>query len=231
MEKETLIRPSLLSSDFTDLKKDLRSLTALKITHCHFDVMDGTFVDNISFGEPFFKSVNDKYSKKITFDVHLMTEDPLRQARQFALLGAKEISFHYEALHNKYRKYRKLRKDFPDVKFGLAFSPETDVSLVIGLASMFDFFLVMSVVPGKGGQSYIPGSENKVKRLDQIRKMNKLNFQIGVDGGLNEITGPLCYQNGADFLVMGSYFFHAPDRKKALDDVHLAINKGGLSHE
>lgn len=226
MEKETLIRPSLLSADFTNLNKDLRTLIALKITHCHFDVMDGTFVNNISFGEPLFKSVNDRYGKKITFDVHLMTLSPLRQAKQFALLGAKEISFHYEAMHNHFNQVKRLKKQFPNVKFGLAVSPETDISFVLGLTNLFDYFLIMSVIPGKGGQSFIPGSELKVKRLAEVRKMNNLHFEIGVDGGLNDITGPLCYQNGADFLVMGSYFFKAPDRALALEKVHKNLALG-----
>jgi ribulose-phosphate 3-epimerase len=220
MEKETVIRPSLLSADFTDLERDLSEMVTLGITHCHFDVMDGTFVENISFGEPLFKSLSSRYQNALTFDVHLMTVSPLRQTEQFYAVGAREISFHYEALSGDDLETAKtLKKEYPDLKLGLAVSPETDISLVLGLTNTFDDFLIMSVVPGKGGQSYIPGSEKKIARLAQVRKLNHLRFLIGVDGGINDVTGPLCYEAGADYLVCGSYYFKSPDRRKALDAI------------
>jgi ribulose-phosphate 3-epimerase len=217
METEKIIRPSLLSSNFLALGKDLDQIKSLGITHCHFDVMDGTFVPGISFGEPLFKAVQEAYGKDIVFDVHLMTRDPLRQFSYYADLGAKEISFHYEALTPEdLEKVKSLRQSYPDVQIGLAISPETDVSLILGLANSFDFFLVMSVVPGKGGQGFIEGSETKIARLAATRNMNHLSFKIGVDGGINEKTAYRCYQAGADYLVCGSYYFKASDKAAVL---------------
>jgi ribulose-phosphate 3-epimerase len=221
MEKETLIRPSLLSADFAALGKDISEMIDLGIESCHFDVMDGSFVSDISFGEPIFKALQVAYGDRIRFDVHLMTVDPLRQARAFASLGAREISLHYETLpHISLEAIKAFQEEFPQVSLGLAFSPETDVSRVLGLASLFRFFLVMSVVPGKGGQSFIEGSEKKIQRLCEMRATNHLSFQIGVDGGINETTGPLCVKAGADFLVMGSAYFGASSRKEALALLH-----------
>ncbi|MFA6829925.1 MAG: ribulose-phosphate 3-epimerase [Bacilli bacterium] len=224
MEKENLIRPSLLSADFLHLSRDLNEMKKLGISHCHYDVMDGTFVSSVSFGEPLFSQVNAKYGKYITFDVHLMTISPLRQFRQYALIGAKEISFHYEAISNDdLAKIPELRKEFPEVKIGLAISPETDVSLILGIANMFDFFLIMSVVPGKGGQGFIQGSENKIRRLVQARQLNHFNYTIGVDGGINEQTALKCYEAGADFMVCGSYYFKSKDRQSILDGINHTL--------
>jgi ribulose-phosphate 3-epimerase len=222
MEKETLIRPSLLSADFAALGKDISEMIDLGIESCHFDVMDGNFVSDISFGEPVFKALQIAYGDKIHFDVHLMTVDPLRHARAFAKLGAKEISLHYETLPD-IDAIKAFQKEFPQVSLGLAFSPETDVSRVIGLASLFRFFLVMSVVPGKGGQSFIKGSEKKIQRLREVRAVNNSSFQIGVDGGINAVTGEICVKAGADFLVMGSAYFEASSRENMLALVHLCL--------
>lgn len=217
MEKNETIRPSLLSGDFTHLAKDVKEMISLGIKDCHFDVMDGSFVKSISFGEPIFKALNTKFGKKISFDVHLMTLHPIRQMEQYAFLGAKEISIHYEALKGDVMKQvEKFRKKFPDVRIGLAFNPATDVSLVLPFGNLFDYFLVMSVVPGKGGQPFIEGSEEKIARLSEMRKQNHLSFKIMVDGGINENNAALCYKSGADYLVCGSYYFKCNDKKEML---------------
>ncbi|MFA6587113.1 MAG: ribulose-phosphate 3-epimerase [Bacilli bacterium] len=227
MEEESRIRPSLLSADFLVLDKELDQILSLGIQGAHYDVMDGTFVDSISFGEPILKCILSKYKDLLDIDVHLMTVDPLRQARRYAELGARKISFHKEVYKKKrdYGKFQDLRKDFPQVRFGLAFNPSTDVETLYEDLSDFDFFLVMSVVPGKGGQAYIPGSEKKIHTLDQMRKEKNLTYTIEVDGGINAKTGALSVNNGADYLVAGSYYFHAPDRKKALVDFHKELGR------
>lgn len=223
MEKETIVRPSLLAADFLHLDRDLKKMKSLGITHCHFDVMDGTFVPALSFGDSLFTPLHKKYGKQITFDVHLMTIDPLTKARTFASLGAREICFHYEAMNGMWNKVQSLREEFPSVLWGLAISPKTDVSLILGLYQYFDYFLVMTVEPGKGGQSYISGMEEKVFRLSQMRQMNALSFKIGVDGGINLETGKLCYQNGADFLVCGSSYFKSEDKEAFLAKMHESL--------
>lgn len=220
MEKEDLVRPSLLSADFNCLDKDLQEIVSLNITHVHYDVMDGSFVDNISFGEPVFKKVNDKYKDNIIFDVHLMVVNPLKQVRLFAAIGVKEICFHYEAFNNDIEGLKEIRKEYPKLKIGIAFSPYTKVEEIYSLLPLFDYVLVMSVVPGKGGQKYIEGSEDKVHALYQYKKDHNLNYSIGVDGGINSDTGKLCVNNGADFLVAGAYYFNSKNKKDVITSIH-----------
>ncbi len=220
MEKENLIRPSLLSADFLHLCHDVEAMISLNITHCHFDVMDGTFVKEISFGQPLFRSLKG-YFADIIFDVHLMTENPLFQAESFLSLGAKEVCFHYEVMTlGDIMKIAKLKESYPDSKIGIAISPETKTEEIQTVLPLFDYVLVMSVVPGKGGQPFIEGSETKIAKLAKIRDENKLSYQIGVDGGINDKTAPICIESGADFLVAGSYYFKSDDKKHALDLLH-----------
>lgn len=220
MEKENLIRPSLLSADFLHLSQDVEEMISLGITHCHFDVMDGSFVKEVSFGQPLFRSLK-KYFSDIVFDVHLMTLNPLVQAESFLSLGAEEVCFHYEAMTlGDIMKINQLKEKYPTCKIGIAISPETSVNEILTVLPLFDYVLVMSVVPGKGGQAFIEGSEKKIADLDNIRKEKNLSFFIGVDGGINERTAPLCENGGADFLVAGSYYFKAQDRKRALSSLH-----------
>lgn len=220
MEKENLIRPSLLSADFLHLSNDVDEMISLGITHCHYDVMDGSFVKEVSFGQPLFRSLKGYFSS-IVFDVHLMTENPLSQAESFLSLGAKEVCFHYEAMTLlDIMKIGKLKENYPDCKIGIAISPETSADEVISVLPLFDYVLVMSVVPGKGGQPFIQGSEKKINRLSKIREEKGLSFTIGVDGGINENTASLCVENGADFLVAGSYYFKSSDKKSALSALH-----------
>jgi ribulose-phosphate 3-epimerase len=221
MEKENLVRPSLLSADFNHLGNDIEECISLGISHIHYDVMDGTFVDDISFGEPVFGKVNQAYGNQVTFDVHLMTFTPLKQVELFARIGVKEICFHYEMLTlGDIPRLREVRSKYPELMIGIAFSPETQVEELKDILSFFDYVLVMSVVPGKGGQKFIPGSEDKVAWLNHFRKEANLSYTIGVDGGINEVTGPLCTRNGADFLVAGSYYFKSKDKKACLALLH-----------
>lgn len=220
MEKENLIRPSLLSADFLHLDNEIEEMIENKIDSIHYDVMDGTFVSQISFGEPIFKSLFNKYKDKINFDVHLMTINPLKQVKQFIDIGSRDITFHYEVFDNYENDIVELKKEYPDLKLGIAFSPDTKTSSLFPLLSLFDNVLVMSVVPGKGGQPYIIGSEKKIKELDDYRKEKHLNYKIIVDGGINETTGPLCLNNGCDHLVCGSYYFKKQNRKEAIDEIY-----------
>ena len=220
MEKENLIRPSLLSADFLHLDEDIKEMIDLSITHCHFDVMDGGFVKEISFGQPIFRSLN-KYFSEIIFDVHLMVYEPLKQAESFLELGATEICFHYEALTlGDLPKINALKEKYSDRKIGIAISPETKVDEVLQLLPLFSYVLVMSVVPGKGGQPFIPGSDEKISKLDQYRKEKGLDYLIGVDGGINKDTSKLCLKAGVDFMVAGSYYFKAESKKEALASLH-----------
>lgn len=216
MEKEALIYPSILSADFLHLASSMSAVIKAGIKTIHYDIMDGLFVRDISFGEKLFKVLYDRYHKKLNFDIHLMTEEPYRHIRQLLALGGSDFTFHYENTINKLQEVNKLRDEYPYIKLGIAISPETDVSRILGLANNFDNVLVMSVVPGASGQSFIPQSLEKIKRLALLRKETSASFKIGVDGGINDKTAFPCIEAGADYLVTGSYFFAADDKEAAL---------------
>lgn len=219
MEKKEMIRPSLLSADFRYLGKDIEEMIDLGLTHCHFDVMDGTFVEAVSFGENVFAGIK-AYQDKIIFDVHLMVINPLKQVRRFISIGAKEICFHIEAMNEgDFEEYLSIRKENPDILFGIAISPDTELETIYPLLGSFDYVLVMSVYPGKGGQKFIEGSDTRIKKLDDYRKSESLSYKIGVDGGINDKTAILCRNANVDFMVAGSYYFKATDRNAALESL------------
>lgn len=216
MEKETVIRPSLLSFDFLNLNQDRKERISLNIATCHYDVRDGHFVHDISFGEPLFKRLRKSYPE-IGFDVHLRVTNPLEKARSFAEAGCKDITIHYEARTiGDLPKRKQLKNDFPRLKLGIALSPESKPQEIQDFLSLFDSVLIRSVVPGKGGQSFIEGSEDKIKFLSDFRKEHQLSYLIGVDGGINEKTGPICYENGADYRVAGSAYKKSRNKKETL---------------
>lgn len=224
MEKEErILRPSLLSANFVSLKQDIDEMIELGIKDCHYDVMDGSFVEQISFGEPILKSIFKEYANKIKFDVHLMTLNPYLNVRKFYDIGAREICFHYEVFDKNIEEICKIKKECPDIELGLAFSPETEVEEILPFVHFFSNILVMSVVPGKGGQSYINGSENKILKLYEFRKHNNLDFKIGVDGGINLETAKIVFDNHVDWMVCGSYYFKSSNKNKLLEEFHQAI--------
>lgn len=218
MEKETIIRPSLLSFDFLHLDNDRQERISLGIGKCHFDVRDGHFVHDISFGEPLRRKRRAAY-KDVSFDVHLRVTNPLDKALSFASLGIREITIHAEARTlGDLPKLASLKKEYPLLKRGLALSPETKVEEIRDFLPLFSSVLVMSVVPGKGGQSFLQGSEKKISALSIYRKEKGLSYQIGVDGGIDTATGPLCLRNGADYLIAGSSYKKSQDKKKWLQE-------------
>ena len=212
MEKETIVRPSLLSADFLHLSKDVEEAISLGVSCLHFDVMDGSFVEDISFGEKIFAPLQKTYGDRIAFDVHLMVENPLKHVRRFLELGGKEISVHYEALTlGDLPQIQELKREFPQLRLGLAINPETKPEEIVSLLPLFDMVLVMSVVPGKGGQSFLEGSEKKIAALASYRKEHSFSYKIEVDGGINGETAPRAVEAGATLLVAGSYFFGHDD--------------------
>lgn len=216
MEKETLIRPSLLGSDLLHLSADVEEAISLGIASLHFDVMDGNFVEQISFGQPLFKALTKAYSDKISFDVHLMTTQTLKQLRSFINLGAKEVYIHIETLTSDLSEIEKIKEEYPHVRLGITLNPETDVETLYPISDLFDAVLVMSVHPGKGGQEYIPSSTEKVEKLSKYRKRYNKHFTIAIDGGINDITGPIALKAGVDHLIAGSYYFRSADKREAI---------------
>lgn len=210
------VAPSVLSANFAELKKDLDSIKECNADWIHYDVMDGHFVPNISFGYSILKDVS--RVSDLYLDVHLMISDPRQYAKNFIDAGASMIVFHIEAVENEEDVYELIHfiKEH-NVEVGISIKPATPVSAIEKYLELIDLVLVMSVEPGFGGQSFMPIALDKIAQLHALKE--KHNFLIEVDGGINAETGKLCKDAGADVLVAGSYVFNAQDRKKAIESL------------
>ena len=212
-----LVSASILGSDLSNLKNEIERIQNANADQIHFDVMDGLFVDNISFGIPVLASV--KKHTKITMDVHLMIEEPFKYIKQFSEAGADIITFHTES-KSDIKETLKLIKSFGK-KAGLSIRPKTSVDVLLPYLSELDNILIMTVEPGFGGQSFMEETMSKVTLLRQ--KINELNLNctLQVDGGINDKTAPIALKAGADNLVSGSYLFNANDAAAAVNSLRI----------
>lgn len=204
------IYPSLLSADFLNLENEIKALEEAQIDGLHFDVMDGQFVPNISIGIPILDSV--RAATQLPIDVHLMIEQPEQYINTFAEHGADMISVHVEATQHIHRALQMIK--MPERKLSVVINPGTPVESLLPVLEIVDYVLVMTVNPGFGGQSFIEACAAKVKILRDLRQSLNLNFNIEVDGGINNETIKICVDNGADMFVTGSYFFKQEDYGK-----------------
>lgn len=211
--KKTIVSPSLLSADFKNLLRDIKKVDESGAEWLHFDVMDGHFVPNISFGIPVLKDIYNVHN--MLNDVHIMVSDPLTYGPLFAKNGADLVTFHYEAMPNKIEDIIIAIRN-QSAKVGISIKPNTPVELIYPYLNKVDLVLVMSVEPGFGGQSFIEDSLNKISSLRKYIDDNKLSCLIEVDGGINDITGTKCKEAGADVLVAGSYLFGHDDIKERI---------------
>lgn len=200
------IAPSILSADFANLERDCRTVLNGNAPWLHFDVMDGIFVPNISVGIPVLKDLKNAIPEA-WYDVHLMIEKPHLYIEQFAKAGADIITFHFEAQSPIEETATKIRQ--AGAKAGLSIRPGTPVETIFPVLKEFDFVLIMSVEPGFGGQSFMPESIERIKKLKQEIKRQNLSVVIEVDGGINVSTAKECVQAGAEMLVAGSAIFKA----------------------
>ncbi|EKU50424.1 ribulose-phosphate 3-epimerase [Staphylococcus massiliensis] len=206
----TQILPSLLACDFLNLNQELTRLEEAGVDALHFDVMDGQFVPNISIGLPILEAV--RKGTSLPIDVHLMIEQPETYIEAFKEAGADMISVHVEATNHIHRAIQ-LIHDY-GIKAGVVLNPGTPIESIKHVLDAVDYVLIMSVNPGFGGQAFIPSMVGKIRELNDYKTLHQLDFDIEVDGGINDETAKACISNGATMLVAGSYFFkHAQYRE------------------
>lgn len=198
-----ILAPSLLSADFANLGNAIKLIEEKNGGFVHIDVMDGSFVSQITFGHPVIKCI--RPLTKLPFDVHLMIDHPERQIETFKEAGADYITFHCENVEDIDGVIDQIHAC--GIKAGLAIKPKTPVSAIEKYLSKLDLLLVMTVEPGFGGQKIIPECVSKVSELVEIRKNKNMNFLISVDGGVNESTIQSVIDAGSDVIVSGSAFF------------------------
>ena len=206
----TKIAASILSADFANLKHDCTRLLEAGVDLMHFDVMDGHFVPNISYGAPVLKCLH-AAMPDVYYDVHLMISDPARYAADFARAGASLITFHLEAVPDTAEEVIAAIRA-AGCQVGISIRPGTPVEAVFPYLGVVDLILVMSVEPGFGGQKFIPTTVSRVAAIKAECNRRGVSPHIEVDGGINTETASLCAQAGASVLVMGSAFFKAQDR-------------------
>jgi len=209
---QPIVAPSLLAADFANLQRELELINRSEADYLHFDVMDGVFVPNISFGFPILDVVR-RYCQK-PLDVHLMITDPDRYIDAFAEGGASVIHVHYEACTHLHRTLSHIRE--MGCRAGVVLNPHTSVTNLEDILDQIDVVLIMSVNPGFGGQSFIPHTLPKIARLKQVLLANNAPALIEVDGGVGLKNAPALLEAGADILVAGSSVFGAPDPLEAI---------------
>ena len=211
----TIISPSLLAADFTDLRHEVEMINKSDADWLHLDIMDGTFVPNISFGFPVIDAVA-KICKK-PLDVHFMIEHPERYVQRTAKTGAMMMNVHYEACVHLHRTVQEI----PDagMKAGVTLNPSTPVCLLEDILNDVDMVLLMSVNPGFGGQKFIEGTIDKLRALREMVDRKNSRALIQIDGGVQAETAPRLVEAGADVLVSGSYVFKAADPIQTIHDL------------
>ena len=211
--KNIKIAPSILSANFAKMGEEVKSLEENGADVVHCDVMDGVFVNNITFG---IKMVEDL--RKITtlpLDCHLMIVHPEKYVERFAKAGADIITVHFEACQDNLEDVLKLIKS-TGVKCGAVINPDTPVEKIASVIPLCDMVLVMSVFPGFGGQKFIPEALNKLREVKAIADKAGKEIDIEIDGGVNMENVALVKEAGANVIVAGSAVFNAPDRAKAI---------------
>lgn len=214
------IAPSILAADYANFASELKRIEETSAEYVHIDIMDGQFVPNITFGADVVASMR-KHSK-LVFDCHLMVVNPERFVDAFAQAGADIMTIHAESTLHIHGALQKIKK--AGMKAGVVINPGTPVSAIEPVFSLVDQVLIMTVNPGFGGQAFIPEMLEKVQKVAKIRDEKGYDFDIEVDGGVDNKTIKACYQAGANVFVAGSYLFKASDLTAQVETLRVALD-------
>lgn len=214
-----LVAPSLLTADFSNLASEVEMINESEADWLHLDIMDGVFVPNISFGFPVIETVRELSTKPL--DVHLMIIDPDRYLQRFSDAGASTLTVHYEACRHLHRTVTEIRR--LGMQAGVTLNPHSPVMLLKDILPYIDMVLLMTVNPGYGGQSFIPGSINKIGELRSMIDEGGYDVLIEADGGIDLQNAPVLVHAGVDVLVVGNTVFSASDPVEVIRRLKLPV--------
>lgn len=214
-QKKTVVAPSILAANLGDLTNEIKSVERSGADWIHIDVMDGSYVPPITFGDNVVAAA--AAATKLPLDVHLMINNPEAHIETFAKAGSHRIIIHQEASVHLHRALNLITQK--GAKAGVAINPATPVELVFDVLDLVDLVLVMTVNPGWGGQSFIPSCADKVSKVAREIERRGKDIVIEVDGGINAETAKVCREAGATVMVAGSYIFGNKDRSAAINSL------------
>ena len=217
---KTIISPSILGGSFSNMEKIIKSLDQSEAEYIHFDVMDGDFVPNLTFGPQFISNLRD-HTKKV-FDIHLMINRVGKFLDDYINAGSDIITFHLEIEENLNELISKIKGK--NIKVGIAIKPNTPWEEIKNLLHSIDQVIVMTVEPGFGGQSFMDNQIDKIKNISNYVRDQKLNVDIEIDGGVNYETGKTCIDAGANILVAGSFLFKQENLLTATNKLNNFFN-------
>jgi ribulose-phosphate 3-epimerase len=210
-----ILSPSILAADFGNLQAACEMINASEAQWLHIDVMDGTFVPNISYGFPVLEAIKNHCTKPL--DVHLMIVHPEKYISRFAKAGADIITFHYETVDNPSEVIEMIKAE--GVKVGITINPDIPVSVLEPYVDKVDLVLLMAVFAGYGGQKFIEESYDRIAELKEMIERNNAHCIIEIDGGVNQQNAPKLFESGVDVLVAGSAVFNTPNPIATIHDM------------